>query len=147
MLTSVSYGNQAVVSKIKVWPFSSIMDVKDVMEDLVEHVDLLFKTVSTVLTQWALGSKELRSWLVKFLLFCTFVYTKQSSLYQIQHSYSIMSNKTEMLLQKTVSPHVVYGISTVGAMIPSLYLRTTEVILFVSFWHQLCRQSYTSQII
>ena len=49
------------------------------------------------------------------------------------NSYSIMCNKTEMLLQKTVSPHVVYGISTVGAMIPSLYLRTTEVILFVSF--------------
>ena len=48
MLTSVSYGKQAVVSKIKVRPFSSIMDV---MEDLVEHVDLLFKIVSTVLTQ------------------------------------------------------------------------------------------------
>ena len=51
MLRSVSYGEQAVVSKIIVRPFSSIMDVMNVMEDLVEHVDLLFKIVSTVLTQ------------------------------------------------------------------------------------------------
>ena len=30
-------------------------------------------------------------------------------------TFSIMCNKSEMLLQKTVSPHVVYGISTVGS--------------------------------
>ena len=45
---SVSYSKQAVVFKIKVRHFSSIMDVMDVMEDLVEHVDLLFKIVLTV---------------------------------------------------------------------------------------------------
>ena len=53
------------------------MDFMDVMEDLVEHMDLLFKIVSTVLTLWDLGLKDLQSWLVKFLLFCTFVYTQQ----------------------------------------------------------------------
>ena len=51
MSNSVSYGEQAVVSRIKLRHFSSIMDVMDVMENLVEHVDLLFKIVSTVLTQ------------------------------------------------------------------------------------------------